>query len=70
MQINKDTIVNLLKERGHHDKAKQADDELPDQVDSDKHAGLLSKFGVDPQELLGKLPGGLGKKLGGFLGDK
>ena len=70
MQIDKDMIINLLKERGHHDKAQQASDELPDKVDSDEHAGMLSRFGVDPKDLLGKLPGGLGDKLGGLLGDK
>ncbi len=67
MQIDKDTIINFLKEQGHHDKAQQASDQLPDKVDTDQHAGLLSKFGIDPTALLGKLPGGLGDKLGGFL---
>jgi len=68
MQIDKDTILNLLKDQGQHDTAKQAADELPDRVDSDQHADLLSKLGVDPKDLLGKLPGGLGDKLGGILG--
>ncbi len=68
MQIDKDTIINFLKDQGQHDKAQQASDQLPDQVDSEQHADLLSKIGVDPNELLGKLPGGLGDKLGGILG--
>lgn len=67
MQIDKDTVINFLKEQGHHDKAQQASDQLPDKVDTDQHADLLSKFGIDPTALLGKLPGGLGNKLGGFL---
>lgn len=29
-----------------------------------------ANFGIDLQDLLGKLPGGLGDKLGGLLGDK
>jgi hypothetical protein len=41
-----------------------AADELPDQVDPEKDADLLSKYGIDPQQPLG---GGLGdapSKLG------
>ena len=59
MNINKDQILQFLKDQGQHEQADQAASELPDQVDTDQHAGLLSKFGVDPQALLGKL-GGLG----------
>ncbi len=54
MQIDKDTIINFLKDQGQHDKAQQASDELPDHVDSDQHADLLSKLGVDPKALLDK----------------
>jgi hypothetical protein len=64
MEIPKDKIVELLRERGQADRADQADSELPDQVDPQEHADLLSKFGIDPQELAGTLPGGLGEKLG------
>jgi hypothetical protein len=64
MQIPKDKILELLRERGEHDKADQAHQELPDQVDTEQHSDLLDKIGLDPQELIGKLPGGLGDKLG------
>ena len=60
MQIPKDKILEMLKSRGDHDQATQADSELPDQVDTDKDSGLLSKFNIDPGQLLG----GLGDKLG------
>ncbi|WP_258803932.1 hypothetical protein [Pseudarthrobacter sp. NS4] len=66
MQIDKSQILELLKSRGDHNKAAQAEGELPDQVDTDQHADLLSKFGINPADLLGKLPGGLGDKLGGL----
>jgi hypothetical protein len=59
MEIPKDKILELLRSRGDGDKADQAANELPDQVDTEKHADLLSKFGIDPKELLGKLGGGL-----------
>ena len=58
MNISKDQILQLLKDKGQHDQADQAANDLPDQVDTDQHAGLLSKFGIDPKELLSKLGGG------------
>ncbi len=64
MQIPKEQILELLRSRGETDKAAQADGELPDQVDTEQHAGLLSKLGIDPNDLLGSLGGGLGGKLG------
>jgi hypothetical protein len=64
MEIPKDKILELLKQRGEHDKAEQADRELPGQVDPDRDQGILEKLGIDPQDLLGNLPGGLGEKLG------
>jgi hypothetical protein len=65
MQIPKDKILELLRSRGDNDKASQADGELPDQVDTEQHADLLQKFGIDPQDLISKLGGGgIGDKLG------
>ena len=59
MNIDKNQILELLRSQGDHDKAQQADQELPDQVDPEQHAGLLQKFGLDPQDLIGKLGGGV-----------
>lgn len=65
MNIDKNQIVQLLREQGHP-QADQVEQELPDQVDTEQHGNLLSKFGINPQELLGKFGGGggLGKLLG------
>lgn len=60
MQFDKSQIIDMLKSRGDSDKAGQAEQELPEKVDTDTDSGLLSKFGIDPKDLLGKLPGGLG----------
>jgi hypothetical protein len=68
MQIDKNQIIELLKSRGDHDKAAQAQSELPDTVDTEGHADALGKLGIDPQDLVGNLPGGLGDKLGGLDG--
>lgn len=63
MNIDKNQILELLRSQGDHDKAQQADQELPGQVDTDRDAGLLSKFGIDPMDLVKKLGGGLGGLL-------
>ena len=64
MEIDKAQIVEMLQQRGDTDKAYQAQGELPDKVDTDKDSGLLDKYGINVQDLVGKLPGGLGG-LGG-----
>jgi hypothetical protein len=62
MQFDKSQIIDMLKSEGDDAKAAQAESELPDQVDTDRDADLLSKIGIDPQELISKIGGGL---LGG-----
>ena len=64
MNISKDQIVQRLESQGNHDKAQQASQQLPDQVDigNGQHADLLSKLGLDPGSLGNQL-GGLGKTL-------
>ncbi len=68
MQFDKSQILDLLRSQGHDDRASQADAELPQQVDTDQHADLLSKFGVDIPSLLARFAGGQGGGLGGLLG--
>jgi hypothetical protein len=60
MELPKDKIIELLHERGDDQKADRARDELPNRVDTEKHADLLDRLGID----LGSLPGGIGNKLG------
>ena len=67
MQIPKEQILELLRSRGEDGKAQQADGELPEQVDTEQHAGILQKLGLDPGDLVGMLGGG-GGGLGGKLG--
>jgi len=61
VEIPKEQILDLLKQQGKDDQVGQAEQELPDQVDPEQHSGLLEKFGLSPQDLLGKLGGGLPK---------
>ena len=37
MEIRKDKILDLLREQGKSDKVEQAEQELPDQVDPERH---------------------------------
>jgi hypothetical protein len=60
MEIDKNQILDMLKNAGKHDDAKNAAQELPEKVDTDQHADLLQKFGVNPQDLIGKLGGMFG----------
>ena len=64
MEIPKDTILKLIRERLGGEKAEEADRELPGQVDPEKHGDLLAKFGIDPKDLLGGGLGGIAGKFG------
>jgi hypothetical protein len=63
MEIPKEQILQMLRSRGEDQKADQAQGELPDQVDPERHGDLLSRFGIDPKDLLGGA-GGIAGKLG------
>lgn len=65
MQFPKQQIMDLIRnqnEPGDSSKADQADNELPQQVDTenDQHQNLLQKFGIDPQQLISKFGGSFG----------
>ncbi len=60
MQFDKQMVIDFLREQGQQDQAGRADQELPQQVDSDRDAGLLQKFGVNPKDLIGRFTGGGG----------
>jgi hypothetical protein len=72
MQIPKDTILSFIQQRMGGEQATQADAQLPDQVDPERHADLLSQLGLDPHELLSHVSGhggqGLASKAESFLG--
>ena len=60
MEIPKDQILQLLRDRGDHDKADHADQQLPDQVDPEQQSDLLEKFGINPSDLLRDIGGKIG----------
>lgn len=59
VEISKDQIIDMIRQQGDPDKASQAERELPDQVDTDRDSGLLTKFGIDPADLISKLGGNI-----------
>jgi hypothetical protein len=60
MEIDKNMIVSMLRERGDNERASQAEQELPERVDTDRDQNLLERFGVDPSELMSRFSGGGG----------
>jgi hypothetical protein len=59
MQIDKQTVIDLIRQHGNAGQADQASQQLPDQVDTDQQSGLLQGFGLDPATISQHLPGGL-----------
>ena len=57
MEIDKESVLKLIRERGDEEQANQAENELPDRIDTDRDAGLLQRFVVDPQDLTGGILG-------------
>lgn len=59
MEIPKEKVLELIEQQGKSDQAGQAESELPQKVDPERDAGLLQKFGLEPQDVIGKLGGGV-----------
>ena len=57
MKLDKNSILDMLRNRGDHERADRAGKELPDEVDHEEHSGLLGKLGLDPKEVLKKVKG-------------
>ncbi|WP_377273017.1 hypothetical protein [Peterkaempfera sp. SMS 1(5)a] len=55
MQIPKNKVVEFIRSKGNEDLARQAEQQLPDQIDPQQHADQLQKYGVKPQELMSKM---------------
>jgi hypothetical protein len=62
MKLDKRQILEFLQDQGEQGKARQAEEELPNQVDTEKpeHANLLEKLGIDPMALVKQFMGGKG----------
>lgn len=58
MNIHTSQILDLLRSQGHDDKAGRADNERPDQVDTERDGGVLDRFGLEIGDLLNTFGGG------------
>jgi hypothetical protein len=52
MVTTREDVVHLLRGRGEHDQAMAATCVLPTQVDTERDAGLLHRFGVEESQLI------------------
>jgi len=50
-EVDKDKILQILRDRGQHARAQWVDQQLPQRVDLDKNAGLLATLHISPSEL-------------------
>jgi hypothetical protein len=57
VEIDKESVLKLIRERGDDEQTNQAENELPDRIDTERGAGLLRQFGVDAQDLTGGILG-------------
>jgi hypothetical protein len=56
MRIGKTQIVEMFRVRGQHERAQAADTSLPEVVDTRADAELLTRHGIDPREMVNRLP--------------
>ncbi|WP_392543913.1 hypothetical protein [Oryzobacter telluris] len=60
MEIERQEIVDQLRGRNEDEAADRAEAELPDVVDTDEHADLLHRLGINPADLLFGIGGTFG----------
>jgi hypothetical protein len=51
MDVAKSKILEALRDRGQNVRAEWVDRDLPDRVDTVRHAGLLAILGINPADL-------------------
>jgi hypothetical protein len=52
MELDKQFILDELRKQGQNEHVQKAIQELPDKIDHERHASLLTKFGIDPGKLV------------------
>jgi hypothetical protein len=54
VKIDKQFVLDELRKEGQSAQVQKAIQELPDEIDHDKHAELLTSLGIDPGKLAAK----------------
>ncbi len=75
MRIGKQQVVELLRQQGDEGTARQAENNLPEEVDTDRDAGLLREYGINIDDLVGEGAGledlaDRGGVVGGLTGNR
>ena len=55
-EVDKDKILQILRDRGEHARAQWVDQQLPQRVDLEKNAGLLASLHITPSQLTDPQP--------------
>lgn len=64
MKLDKQELVRVLRTEGDNDTAGKAEQDLPDEIDTDRDGDALDAIGLDRTQLMAKLAGG---SLGGTV---
>ena len=64
MKLDKQEFVRMLRTQGDNDTADQVEQQLPDEIDTDRDGDALAAAGLDRTQLMAKLAaGGFGSTL-------
>jgi len=55
-EVDKDKILQILRDRGEHTRARCVDQQLPQRVDLEKNACLLATLHIGPSQLTDPQP--------------
>jgi hypothetical protein len=64
VKLEKQELVRVLRTEGDNDTADKAEQDLPDEIDTDRDGDALDAIGLDRTQLMAKLAGG---SLGGTV---
>ena len=51
MELKKQTVVDFIKDRGDEGRVAEAEEILPDEVDTERDEALLARLGVEADDL-------------------
>ncbi len=64
MRLDKQELLRVLRTQGDNDTAARVEEQLPDEIDTDRDGGALDAVGLDRTQLMAKLAaGGFGTTL-------
>jgi hypothetical protein len=58
VKLDKQELLKLLRTQGDNDTADQVEQQLPDEIDTDRDGRALAQVGLDDTQLRAKLAGG------------